>query len=162
MRLDPAIIEHQIANLKIAFPDLADDEDGWSITIESETELDDMLTKLIRMISDTNALGEGTQARVDELTARRNRFKRRIEAYRSLIFKLMQAAELTKRELPEATLSIRAGTQKVIIADESLIPVTLCESTPNKTKIKEALTNGESVPGASLSNAEPTLSVRVK
>ena len=41
--------------------------------------------------------------------------------------------------------------------------VNLCETKiePNKTKIKEALAAGP-VPGVELSNAEPTLSIRVK
>lgn len=163
MRLDPAIVAHQIANLKTSYPDLVDDED-WSLALSSETELDEMLTKLVRMIEDSKALIEGTGARMDDLKARQDRFKRRIEAYRSLIFKLMQAADLPKRELPEATLSIRPGTPKVIITDEHIIPPALCETKiePSKTKIKEALEKGEIVPGASLSNGEAVLSVRVK
>ena len=163
MRVDPQIIAHQIANLKTSYPELAGDEDDWSLALSSETELDEMLTRLVRMIEDSKALIEGTGARMDELKARQDRFRRRIEAYRSLIFKLMQTAELQKRELPEATLSIRAGSPKIIIADEDKIPLNLCETKiePNKTKIKEALASGP-VPGVELSNAEPVLSVRVK
>lgn len=165
MRLDPAIIQHQIANLKVAYPDLADDEEGWSLSLETETELDEMLTKLVRMIEDSKALIEGTGARMDELKARQDRFKRRIEAYRSLIFKLMQAAELPKRELPEATLSIRAGSQKVVILDEEALPDIACKFVrkPDLTKIKELLTDEAGVcAGATLSNAESSLAIRVK
>ena len=163
-RLDPALVQHQIANLVAAYPDLADDDDGWSLAISSETELDEMLIKLVRLIDDSKALVDGTKARADELDARVTRFKRRIEAYRSLIQRLMDAANLPKRELPEATLSIRAGSPRVIITDERLIPpsLTVIKTEPNKTLIRTTLTAGGSVPGAVLSNAEPSLTIRVK
>ena len=164
MILDPQIIHHQIANLLVSFPELAEDEDSWSMALASETELDELLTKLIAMIEDSNVLIDGTAIRMEELKARQDRFKRRIEAFRALIFKLMEAAEIKKRELPLGTLSIRAGTPKVIITDPLEVPVTFCrtEVSPDKKKIKEALELGFDVPGAVMSNGEASLSVRVK
>lgn len=165
MRLDPTIIAKQIADLKAAYPDLWGEEEDWSLALSSETELDEMLTKLVRMIEDSKALIEGTGARMDELKARQDRFKRRIEAYRSLIFKLMEAAGLSKRELAEATLSLRAGSQKVVIVDEAALPDIACKMVrrPDLAKIKELLTDDTGAcAGAMLSNAEPNLTIRVR
>ena len=165
MRLDPNIIKHQIDNLIVAYPELADDTDDWSLALASETELDEMLTKLVRMIDDARALCDGTKGRMDELQARCDRFGLRIEAYRSLILKLMSTAEIHKRELPEATLSLKALPSKVvgeIVADK--LPDTLVhiERKPNRAAIKRALESGTAIDGLSLSNGGQTISIRVK
>jgi hypothetical protein len=80
------------------------------------------------------------------------------------MLQLLQAAHLRKLELPECTLSIRIGVPRVIIVDETEIPDEFCRivSSPDKTKIKAALSEFKSVPGATLSNAEDGLTVRVK
>ena len=164
MRLDPALIKQQIGNLLISFPELAEDEVLRTDMVEGETEAFEFLTRLVRMIDDARALSDGTDQRLKDLQARRDRFDRRIEAYRGLAFKIMQAADLKKAELPEATLSIRTGTQKVVIVDEAAIPDFLCKTVrkPDMAKIKEELANNTSIAGAMLSNGEPSIIIRVK
>lgn len=166
MRLDPQIIAQQISQLFLQYPQLAEDEILRSDTIEGETDAFEFLASIICMIEDAKALADGTGNRIDDLQARKGRFEHRIEALRSLAFKIMQAAELKKAELPCATLSVRAGTPKVIITEEGHLPESCVKVTvtrvPDKTAIKDALLQGENVPGACLSNAEPSLTIRVK
>ena len=164
MLLSPDTVKHQIDNLLVAYPDLAGDEDDWSLALASETELDDMLTKLIRMIDDARALSDGTEGRIKELQARRDRFDRRVEAYRSLILKLMTAAGLPKRELPEATISVRAAIPKVLITDETALPDILCTfiRKPNLTKIKALMADGTVCAGATMTNGGETLAIRIR
>jgi hypothetical protein len=164
MRLDPSIIRQQIGNLLVQFPELAEDEQLRADSIEGETEAFEFLALIIRQIEDARILADGTAERIKELNERGDRFARRIEAFRSLAFKIMEAADLTKAELPCATLSIRKGGTKIIITDESAIPDILCKFSraPDRTKIKELLTDGKTVIGAELSNAEPSLSIRIK
>ena len=100
MRIDPQIVHHQISNLLVAYPELADDGDSWSMALASETELDEMLTRLIVMIGDSETLIDGTAIRMEELKARQDRFKRRIEAYRSLMFKLCRRRTFRKENYP--------------------------------------------------------------
>jgi len=163
MRLDPQVVRSQIANLLAAYPDLMADEEDLSLALASETDLDEFLTKLVHTIDDAKALVEGTAARMEELAERQSRFKHRIEAYRSLIFNLMDAAQISKRELPEATLSIRAGQRRVIITDEAALPDEVCTFVrkPDMALIKKIL-DDRLLEGASLSNAVPNLSIRVK
>ena len=99
-----------------------------------------------------------------ELKVRQDRMDQRVESMRALMFKLMQAAELKKLELAPATLSIRAGQPKVIITDETALPpdCVRIRTEPDKVAIKERMARGEQIPGAEMSNAEPTLAVRVK
>lgn len=165
MRLDPAVVRQQIANLRVAHPELLEDDESWLLAIESETELDDILTKIVRQIEDAKALADGTSERLADLKARKDRFSRRTESLRSLAFKMMDAAGLQKKELPEATLSIRKGQQQLVgDGNPDELPDHLCKISRDldRTKIKEALKTGGTVPGFELSNSEPSISIRIK
>lgn len=164
MRLDPTIIRQQIENLKVAFPDIMDSDDTWQIALESETDVKEYLRTVERKREDAAALEQALSLTIDALRQRKARFERREQAMRALMFSAMQWADLTKVELAEATLSIRNGTPKVIVVDESQIPDEFMriKREPDKILLKEALSNFEDVPGATLSNSEQVLSVRVK
>jgi hypothetical protein len=165
MQLDPRVIRQQIENLKVVYPALVEDDEAWQMSLESETNINEFLTSIVHKIEDTKALVIGTKDRFEELKARKDRFEHRIEALRELAFKVMHAAELAKAELPEATLSLRAGTQQLVgNEDPEYMPdeyVKISRSL-DRTKIKEALKAGQTVPGFQLSNSQPTLSIRIK
>jgi nitrogen fixation/metabolism regulation signal transduction histidine kinase len=163
--LDPREVRQQVENLKIVHPELLEDDDAWISSLESETDFTEILTTIVRRIEDTKALVIGTKDRFEELKARKDRFEHRVETLRELAFKIMHAAELAKIELPEATLSLRAGTQQLTgDADPKDLPDELCKISRdlNRTAIKEALKTGKEVPGFSLSNAPPSLTIRIK
>jgi len=165
MQVDPLIVRRQIENLKLVHPELLEDDEAWIATLESETSFDDLLTNIVRRIEDTKAMVIGTKDRFEELKSRKDRFEHRVETLRSLLFKMMEAAELNSRELPEATISIRKG-QPQLIGDadpEALLPEFRKVSvTTDKTAIKDALKAGRTVPGFQLSNSQPTLSIRIR
>ena len=163
MQLNPHIIKQQIENLKISNPEVLEDDEAWLLALESETNVEELLTQVIRQIEDTKALVVGTKDRFEELKARKDRFEHRVESLRNLAFKLMEAAELPKLELPEATLSIRSVPPSVMITDEEKLPDVACkfERKPDKTKIKELLASGI-VAGATMSNGSKSLSIRIK
>lgn len=165
MQLDPRVIRQQIENLKITHPELLEDDEAWIATLESETSFNDLLTNIVRRIEDTKALVIGTKDRFEELKARKDRFEHRVDTLRNLAFRLMQTGDLAKVELPEATLSLRAGSQQLIgEADPKELPDELCKISRdlNRTAIKEALKTGLTVPGFELSNSPPSLSIRIK
>lgn len=165
MKLDPAIIKMQIDQLILAYPELAEDEILRADMLEAETELHAFLRLIERKREDAVALLRGLESVVEDAKQRLARFDRREKAMRHLLFSAMQWADLHKIEMPEATLSIRQGTPKVVITDEAAIPAEYMrvKKEPDKTLIKAALADGfTNVPGATMSNAEPTLSVRVK
>ena len=107
--IDPMVFEREIANLLVAYPELADDEVLRHDMLEGSTDLFDGLSRLVRQIGETEALAAGNADYVMALKARNARLERRTEAFRRLIFKLMEAASLRKAELASATLSIRTG-----------------------------------------------------
>lgn len=164
MKINPEQVRLQISNLLLQYPELADDEELRADMIEGETEAPELLAMLVRRIGETKAIAEGTKAYVQELCARGQRLDRRVDGIRSLIHKIMDDVRLPKLELAEATLSIRAGTQKVVLTDETALPDDCVKviRNPDRTAIKEKLTSGETVPGAVLSNPEPSLTIRTR
>jgi hypothetical protein len=165
VQLNPTAIRQQIENLKLIHPELQEDDESWQMSLESETDLHDLLTNIVHKIDDAKALVIGTRDRFEELKARKERFEHRIDALRDLAFKLMQSADISKIELPEATLSIRNGQQQLVgDADPKALPDEFCKISRdlNKTAIKDALKAGKEILGFQLSNAQPTISIRVK
>ncbi len=163
--INPLIVRQQVENLKLLHPEILEDDEAWLLSLESETKFDELLTQLVRRIEDTKALAEGTGNRMDELKARKDRFLRRIESLRDLMFKLMESAELAKLELAEATITVRKGQPQLVgEPDPATLPDELCKisCTPDRTAIKEALKTGQTVPGFQLSNSQPSLSIRIK
>lgn len=163
-RIDPKQIKHQINNLLVQYPELADDDQLRADTIEGETGLEEALRSFVRKIGETECLAKAAGDYAKELNERKARLERRSEAYRALIFDLMQTAGLRKMELPEATLSIRNVAPKVIITDEKALPLIACKiiSKPDITKIKELLMDGGECTGAVLGNGSEALTVRIK
>lgn len=164
MRLDPNHVRQQIDNLLLQFPELLEDDVLRADMLEAETDLHDLIRMLERKRQEACSLAGAIASNIAELGVRQERFERREQAMRAAMFKLLQWADVRKLELPEATLSVRNGTQKVVITDETAIPEALMrvKREPDRIKIKEWLTTVIPVPGAYLSNAEPTLSIRTK
>lgn len=164
MNLDPRNVLQEISNLLLQYPELQEDDQLRADMIEGETDAHKLLSMIVRKIGENKALAEATDSYAQELKDRSARIDRRIEAFRSLAFKIMQQGGINKAELPEATLSIRSGTPKVIITDETALPndAFIVKRAPDKYTIKSWLDAGQEVPGAVLSNAEPTISIRVK
>jgi len=163
-RLDPTFVRAQIDALRAAYPQVADDEDQWLLSLESETDLREFLTIAVKRICEAEACAEGIGDLIREVRERQQRFEQRGEAMRAMAFKLMNAADVRKIELAQATLSIRAGQPKVIVTDEAALPPDCIRirREPDKIAIKEHLARGEPVAGAELSNREDVLAVRIK
>lgn len=163
-RIDSNTLRHQFDALIAAFPEIAEDEVLRADMFEGETELHEYLRAIENMRRGAATYAAAIDIELDQLHARRDRFRRRDEAMRSLMLRILQWAELSKLELPEATISVSKGPTRVLIIDERAVPDRFCRIVrdPDRMKIREALNAFEDVPGASLSNAEPVLKVRVK
>ena len=158
-------LQQVIANLYLQFPELKDDEDLRLDTIEGATDLKELATAIVRAIGNTRGLYDGAKLRMDELKARQERFKLRGEFLRAMLLKILQQVDVRKLELAEATLSVKAGQQRLIgEVDPNALPDELCKikREVDRTKIRELLLSGGAVGGFALSNAEPSLAVYVK
>jgi len=164
--LDMARLRAQVDAVRATAPAALDDEHAQLLQemIEANTELLPFLAALVKRSKEAEAYAAGLDLLITDLASRLERYQGRAAALRSLMFSAMQWCDVQKIELPAATLSIRAGTPKVVITDEAAIPAALTRTKvePDKTAIKAQLSLGVDVPGAMLSNAEPSLTVRVK
>lgn len=165
MRIDVAILRRQVESLKASYPELEEDEALFADTVEGETDVFEALASLVRREQSAKHQAQAVYAYMESLQQRAARFERQQEAARELIKRVMEAVNLRKAPLPEATLSISAGRPKLLITDVSIVPAeytqTVTETRPDKAAIKEALQSGKPVDGAVLSNSEPVLSIRV-
>lgn len=166
MNLDPTIVRREIEALRLSFPELFEDGDEQLLhdMLQGQTSLHEFLGIVEDRRQDAASMAGAIATRIGELELRQRRIEKREQAMRRLAFQLMQAAEQKKIELPTATLSIRYSTPRVMIIDEGAVPDDFCrfKREPDKTRIKEALQNTTFVPGATLSNVEPTLAIRTR
>ena len=164
-------IHQVIADLKIAIdgirtahPELADDPEFACEVFSAETDLENILARLVDYSNDAKAMACAVKARRGELGLRQDRFELKAERLRALILNLMERAGLPKVELTEATLSIRHIPPAPIVADEDALPGQFfrIKRTPNLEMIKEVIATGNSIPGIVMSNGHTSLTVRTK
>lgn len=155
-----AIHRQLMDRLKMAYPDI--EEADLLDTVEGETDLVECIQKIMRQAEHDARMVQGIKDWKADLDARKARLEQRIQSLRNSVLWAMEETGRKKLELPDMTLSVRAGTESVVIEDESAIPDALCETArkPRKADIKAALKNGDNVPGATLSNSAPALNVR--
>jgi hypothetical protein len=146
--------------IREAFPD---ESDGDLIdTIAGESDLPDAIVAVLRAALEREAQAKAIK---DELIARLTERARRLEdgakSLRAAALQAMTEANLSSVKSIDMTISVGRGKGKVQITEPDLIPAALCRiiKEPNKAKIGKLLTSGTNVPGATLGNATPFLTV---
>jgi hypothetical protein len=100
---------------------------------------------------------------MDEMEARLRRIERRAEGRRELALNAMAEAGLERLEAPGLRIEVRRAPPLLVVSDETLIPEAFKVQRPawlDYQAIRDALKGGAEVPGASLTDTEPYLSVR--
>ncbi len=164
MHHDPLLVRMEIERFLAANPILEDDDMLRADMLEGCTSFHEASREMLRKVLERQAMVAGIELWRDTLKQRLDRFEMGIEGGRRVLFSLMNAAGVKRLELPEATLSVGAGPPKVIITDEAKVPDIMCRIVrePMKNKIREAIKDGETVPGALISNGEDRLTIRTK
>ena len=163
MLLNANTVRRQIERLLLQYPELEEDGQLRADVIEGETDFHELLRQIERRRQEACSLAGALATNIAELEARQARFERREQAMRELALKIMDAADIKRVELPEATYSIRNVPPSVVIVEEKDLPDDACKFVrkPDKTKIKELLETGP-VPGATMSNGAATLTIRTR
>lgn len=161
-RSDIDALKQHIQSLLAAHPELLDDNILRSDMLEGETDLHRVLSHLIRRLGETEVQNGALKAYIAELHERKERLVHRMDVIRSTIKSLMESAQLTKVELPEALLTVSVGQPKVIIVDEEKIPdgFMRIKREPDKVALRAYLASVGTIDGATLSNRETVLTVR--
>lgn len=154
-----------IQRLIAEHPELAGDETLRADTFEGETDLHNVLARLVDAVGEAEAMGEAIKARAAQLNERRSRYEAKHDALRGLIAKVMDRAGVAKVTLPEATLSTRFDPPGPVVTDPDALPDELVRTkivrSPDMAAIKAAMQAGP-VPGVALSNGKTVLTIRTK
>lgn len=152
-------------SIMLAFPDLAEDAQAVSDTMEGETDFVELVAAAVEGEAEAKAAAEAVKSRIAELTERKNRWERKAEAEREFALRVMDAAGVQKLTLPEATISIRAQAPSLIISDEqAAISAGFHKSKIelDRAALKSALQGGAQFPFALMSNGGSGLTIRRK
>ena len=163
-------IQHQLIlhnhfrqRLREEFPD-ADDE-TLSDTLEGLSDLSDQLAEVVRSALEDEAFNGALKLRLGEMRKRAARLAHRAEKKRQLVTETMAKADIRRMVLPDITVTLRLGQPALVVTEEEHIPKTFWKAQPPKLDrqgLLVALKEGATLPGASLSNGQPTISVRTK
>ena len=163
-KLEARIVLQRIDALKASYPDIAEDMEALAMSLESETDLHELLSRLLDAERDAAAMDKAISARLADLSERRERYRRAKEAHRALMLSLIEHAGVPKVALPEATLSLRNNPPQPRVVDLDALP-SVCvrlERKPDIGAIKNAVAAGEMPPGVVMGNGSTSLAVRVR
>lgn len=162
--LNPEIVRSHIEQVKLRYPDLMEDEDTWGLVLASESNLDEALEGLISYEAEATAMAGAIATRIANLETRQKRYERRSQAAREVMRALLQTANVRKRELPEATVSLQAGRARTVVIDATAVPDELCriKKEPDLTKIGKFIEAGNSPNWAKKDIGPETLTLRSK
>lgn len=124
-------------------------------TIDGETELWDLCDRYAEM-----AIADKLLA--DQAAEKARQHKARMERHRQVILQILEAVGLDiplRRALYTASITHKT---KALVIDQTLLSRDFYRLAPDMDAIESALRAGREVPGATLSNPEPTLLLKVK
>jgi hypothetical protein len=138
-----------------------DDADFLEI-VENEVDVLERLRKMLRAARLAEADAKGTADVIAELQDRKARLAEKSEKLRDAVTFALSELGMSKLEAPDMTVSLAAGAPGVEITDLSQLPERFVKVTiaPDKAAIREALKDGEPIPGAVLRNPQPSLRIR--
>lgn len=141
------------------------DETALADTLEGLTDFNDIVASVVRGALLDEALAAGLKSYIQVLEERLKRLVERSATRRQIARDAMLEVDLKKIAAPDFTLSVRPGSRALIVTDEKSIPVSFWqprEPRLDRLALLSELKNGATIPGVSLSNPEPVLSVRVR
>lgn len=143
------------------YPTLADDVETLCDTLAGVDDLEEQIFAVLRAAVERDAYGKALSGLIDDMAARKRRLDEGAATLRLVALAAMQDAGLPKLRAPDMSVSIGRGKPKVQIIDEAALPDEFCriKREANKAEIAKALAAGADVPGATLGNPQPFLSI---
>jgi Siphovirus Gp157 len=141
------------------------DEQTLADTVEGLTDLHEILQAVIRSALADEALATGLKGRIADMQDRLERLQDRASKRRQIARDVMVELDLKKLNAPDFTASIREGMPSLIVLNEDAVPSIFWQPVQPRLKRQELaqeLKHGAEIPGVTLSNSEPVLSVRTK
>jgi hypothetical protein len=165
MSLVFASIHYRTVRDRIRAQDPQIDEQTLADTVEGLTDLHEIVMAIIRSALADEALVTGLKCRISDMQGRLDRLQDRASKRRQIARDVMVELNLKKLNASDFTASIREGIPSLLVIDEDAVPSIYWQpSEPrlNRQELAHELKQGAEVPGVTLSNPEPVLSVRVR
>jgi hypothetical protein len=144
--------------------ELADhDDDTRHDMAEGETSFFEAIDAALSEIDQCAEIMAGCKAQINMYEARHNKFGARADRLRGLIEQAMVVADIPSIRRPMATLTVRATKPAPIVSDEASIPARFWKPQPpklDKTAINNAIKDGETVAGVTMTNGGTSLQIR--
>ncbi len=133
-------------------------------TLDGETDVMDVVSNVLTQISEADAGMIACHEMAKKYSERRSLFDARKVRLNQMLKTILLCANQSKIPHPLGTVSLRKGTESVVITNEKEIPSQLCKTTvtPDKAEIKKQLQAGVQIDGAELVTGPQTISVRMK
>jgi len=165
MRLD--LTKLQVGAVAAMLHDvLNEDERLYLDTLEGETDLYELVRKLLEQIEHDEGIQSQLAEQISDRLARKSRAAERVKHNREAIMALLECASLDKLTLAEATVSVRETKPRLAVNDPEAVPEDFVTLTPKPTMeaIKLAFSpDDETLPNwLRVEPAKPSLTVRRK
>ena len=164
------VIKHEINGYRLCrdlileqWPSL--DDETLRDTLEGITDLHEMIAEVVRSALADQAMVAGLKLRLDDMKSRLARLEERGRKKRQLALDALVEADIKKLMQPDLTVSVRPGTQALVVTSEDNIPEDFWIPQPSKLDrqgVLAALKLGKIIEGAALNNPALTISVRTK
>ena len=165
MNLEFAAIAYRTIRDRIRVEDPQIDERTLADTVEGLTDLHEIVAAIVRAALADEALASGLNGRIGEMRDRFERLQDCAAKRRQIAKEVMIELDIKKITAPDFTVSIRPGMPSLLVLDEAAVPSIYWQPVPPKLNRQELLTElkqGAEITGVTLSNPEPTLSVRTR
>ena len=132
-------------------------------TMEGETDLEEAIYIVSDEIAEREAQASVCQKRIEGLGVRARRHQKAADTLKTIILNVMDKAGIKTLKGADATITVKATPQTVVIEDEALLPSKFFKKQApklDKRALKAALGEGEVVEGAALSNGGIALQIR--
>jgi hypothetical protein len=165
MNLEFAAATYRTLRDRIRVQDPQIDEQTLADTVEGLTDLHEILAAVLRAALADEAMATGLKCRISDMQDRLARLQDRAAKRRQIAKDAMVELDLKKLAAPDFTASLRPGMPALVVLNEDAGPKTYWE--PGEPRLRRQilasdLKGGAEVAGATLSNPEPVLSVRVR
>ena len=134
-------------------------------TLEGLTDLHEVVAAVVRSALIDEAMADGLKGHIQLLQERLRRISERAEERRRIARDAMVEVDVKKIAAPDFTVSVRPGAPGLVVVEANVIPEPYWrrrEPILDRVGLINDLKRGTPVPGATLSNPEPVLSVRVR
>lgn len=141
----------------------SDDEALRHDMVEGETSLFEAIDAALAEIDECDVISAGCREKEAQFADRRKGRERRAEKLRGLIEQAMLIAELPSVKLTGATVTVKSLAPKPIYEDEAAIPAEFWKRPApvlDRAAISQAIKDGRTIPGVSMTNGTTSLQIR--